>query len=395
MANVNAVWSENAARKEVVHRRKRRNLFAERKNGMDVDTSDRRSRSRTRERKPQQAVEYDEEWEALKHSLVDGARPRSRRRMIKEALRKSEEKNGSVSPKRIGSASRGPSPASRAASKGRGSTSRPTSKERSTKSRSRSGSPNASEAESSKAGIKARMIGKKRRRLAQKNILLGHLTVQERDAIEKAVRSLDSELGSIWKQKRHFRRMRVIAAFEAPWRSQLALLHGQALLSIFEKELFSKGLVATGQNQNFASFPSRVMFAPSKVLEIKEKSSGTTTFSAEWNKNISEMLQSFVQSVNIAARVGSWSQVLGGCQMLWSTIQYLSRYGLLNSEFWQVALWRAFFLTSDKLMDMIENIRITKEIQTPTVWLTVCHFRKDGMTSVILEETFQYCPEIS
>ncbi|KAJ3217009.1 hypothetical protein HDU67_008654 [Dinochytrium kinnereticum] len=364
MSNVNATWSENAVRKEVIQRRKRRNLFNERKAVIDFDYgSDRKSRSRNRERK--QAPEYDEEWEVLKHSLVDGARPRSRRRMKKsiDAERQLDEREGSPSPKRSAAASRAQSPASRTHSKGRekskGKGSRPTSRERSTKSksRSRSGSPNGSEAPNTKAAG-AKVIGKKRRRMAQRNIILGHLPQQERDNIEKAVRVLDIVLGSLWKQKRHLRRLRVIAAFEAPWRSQLAIVQGQSLLSIYEKELFTKGVVAAGQNQSFAALPGRIMFSN---LRTTHRGLASLTFSAEWNRSISEILQSYVQAVNIAARVGSWSQVLAGCQNLWKTTQYLARFGLLHSEFWQASLWRAFFLTGDKLMDMFENIRITQE----------------------------------
>ncbi|KAJ3104398.1 hypothetical protein HDU97_009277 [Phlyctochytrium planicorne] len=363
LTNVNAVWSEAVARKEIVQKRRRRNLFAERKAPVETVEQqyavERKSRARDRRAK----TDDDEDFEALKHSLVDGAgRPRSRSRKLKklkDAAREQEEAPSSPPQKKSAANSRAQSP-----SQAKPNKSRPTSRERSkvSKSRSRSASPNESESATSFAANifaapGAKVIGKKRRRMAQKNILLGHLSQTERDGIEKASKILDADLGSMWKQKRHLRRLRVITAYEAQWRSQLALMQGQAMLSLFEKELFAKGAVAGAQNHNFAALPCKLLFTLPKGGEPKEKQS----FSAEWIRSVSEILQSFVQAVNIAARFGIWSQVLDGCQQLWSTVQYLSRYGLLQNEFWQSSLWRAFFLTGDKLMDMIENIRITLE----------------------------------
>jgi tetratricopeptide (TPR) repeat protein len=235
-------------------------------------------------------------------------------------------------------------------------------------------------------------IGKTRKKLAQRNILLGSLSPEEREALEKASRTLDSVLGRVWRQLRLSRRLRVILEYEAPWRSQLAQIQGQALLSQIERDAFSKNVTNSAkilQSTNhrrgildiglspiqpmkderfflhiFSAEILNIVVEDSQAQPPPTQTKTTLNTLADPAKTIPEALQSLVQSITIARRVGQWQRVISGCQRLLAGCNQLIQSQLLQTDFWKGALWRAFLVAGEALMDMLETVSITQENPT-------------------------------
>ncbi|KAJ3328133.1 hypothetical protein HDU76_010540 [Blyttiomyces sp. JEL0837] len=370
-----AVTDESGLIREIFTKRRRKNLFVERKPANEWDHErlrERRSRSRTRERDR-------DEWdrvEKLKNSLVDGGGPPRRRQIIKshdDGDGTAKERDRSQTPP---DRDRSESPRGRSRDKERPrSNERAPSRDGSSSSRDHSQSPDV-ERELKNGGSKtdtAKRIGRKRKKMAQRNILLAGLSPQDRENLERSIRCLDSTLAYIWRRIRHGRRLRCILDYEASWRSQLAYLFARTMLARFEKDNMTRYSGTVHHQSTPLRFILKngfgILAPPPAIIDSVEyerifpkyncDDNSISKTTPESQRTVSDIIQSFVQSICLANRAGKWHQLMIGCRTFFNSLHYFSSNGFFASEFWARSLWRAFYITGDCLMDMLSTIEIT------------------------------------
>ncbi|KAJ3398849.1 hypothetical protein HDV05_002221, partial [Chytridiales sp. JEL 0842] len=235
----------------------------------------------------------------------------------------------------------------------------------------------------------SKKAGRKRKKLAQRNLMLGLLPPQEREALEKSMRVMDESLVRIWRQIRLFRRLRVILEYEAPWRAQLGQVLGQAIVHQVERDVFSKesststslkpghrssherpildfGITIVKPTSDERSFYD-IYTSENMVLNTDENAaivSRGAGAAIDPTKALMDALQGFVQAICIARRVGHWHQVLSGCQKFHNTCKQLMGSRLLQTHFWKGALWRGYFTACACLIDMLESVKVVGELPT-------------------------------
>ena len=238
-------------------------------------------------------------------------------------------------------------------------------------SRSRSSSPESMPGDKTSATA-AKRIGNKRKKMAQRNMLLSSLTSQEREKTERAVFCLENEFSRIWRQKRHNKRMRAILDYESIYRARLVNVHGLALLAVFEKDLVAKvpsifwrgasvsDFLKTASSRNSSTFAEN-SFIPSTV-PLNSFENIDNCLSNIDTKAVPDILQFFVQSIVLASRAGHWSEMFRFSQTLWSTTQFLIRNGIMAIDSdWKKELWRAYSIVGDCLLDLVDNVNAIKE----------------------------------
>ncbi|KAI8621446.1 hypothetical protein BC830DRAFT_1224679 [Chytriomyces sp. MP71] len=345
LAFANQVMDEgdNSAKDALIQRRKR-SLFHDKKSwALDsIGKSERKSRARNRENK------------ANLNSLVDGGVSRQKQSFYYPT----EVESVSPTPTQVETSSRVPSRE---------------------KGISRSRSPSvennkAKELSESHASLKG--IGRKRKKMAQKNMILSGLSQAEKEKLEKAVRCLDLVLGTYWKQKRYSQRLRTIVATEASWRSQIAKLLSSCLLKKLDQDIGNQEISTLLQQDTIWSAlelttdrPLNPMYEPSPMVyvlplcvEFQSRAGppieGNKKSEPELNKAVSDILQGIVQSIVLASRVKNWLLVLTGCQSLWNTTHAFLRSGYITSGFLRTMLWKPLFIASEYLMELLESTRI-------------------------------------
>ncbi|KAJ3240711.1 hypothetical protein HDU81_002902 [Chytriomyces hyalinus] len=338
--------------KEALLVRVRRTLYPDKRAAYDVRTkNERKSRSRTR-------VEN-------RHinSLVDGGIARQKERTL---VYRSEVESVSPTPSRMSDPS----------------TSRPTSKDRD---RSKSRSPSAEkskERESKEGHATMRGIGRKRKRLAQKTMILAGLQQSEKDKLEKAVHCLDGVLGKMWKRKRALRRLRTIAIAEATFRAAIARIHGALLLKKLGTDFCGKDVFPLFDTTNtrvpsksFGRKPHCVLFDQSPTSEscvlphdLRWKNPHPDLAVArkvdiDLNKAVGDTFQSFVQSIVLSGRAKDWRSVLNSSKQLWNISLALVQSGLMTADFQRDLLWKPHFVVGETLMELLESTVIQVETE--------------------------------
>ncbi|KAJ3023381.1 UNVERIFIED_CONTAM: hypothetical protein HDU68_008632 [Siphonaria sp. JEL0065] len=329
----------DAATKDVIFHRKKRSLFAEKKTiSLDFGAKQER-KSRAKHRQPKNI-----------NSLVDGGITRDK------SKNQIEDESSPAPPSRNG-----------------GSASRPTSKERRNSSKSRSPSAERTSKDAKEVAAGLRGIGRKRKKLAQRNILLAGLGQLEKDRLEKSVKCLDAIFGRFWKQKRLAKRLRIVIKFESRWKSELAFILAVSNFKKLDNELCGRNLVSLLQNQStrvdfnklYTGFGHTYENNPlTKLLypEVSTQCTPTPIVEPETTKLVSDILQSFVQSIVLAARVKLWGKVVDGCRAMWNATQSLVKSGYISQEFRETFLWKPFFIAGDYLLDMLESTKIVVDV---------------------------------
>ncbi|KAJ3266395.1 hypothetical protein HDU77_001006 [Chytriomyces hyalinus] len=339
--------------KEALLVRVRRTLYPDKRAAYDVRTkSERKSRSRTR-------VENRHV-----NSLVDGGIARQKERTL---VYRSEVESVSPTPSKMSDPS----------------TSRPTSKDRD-KSKSRSPSAEKSKERESKEGhATMRGIGRKRKRLAQKTMILAGLQQSEKDKLEKAVHCLDGVLGKMWKRKRALRRLRTITIAEASYRAAIARIHGTLLLKKLGTDFCGKDVFPLFDTTNtrvpsksFGRKPLCVLFDQSPMaksyvlprdLSWKNPHADLTVArktEIDLNKAVGDIFQSFVQSIVHSGRAKDWRSVLNTSKQLWNISLALIQSGLVTADFQRDLLWKPHFIVGETLMELLESTVIQVEYET-------------------------------
>ncbi|KAI9350242.1 hypothetical protein BDR26DRAFT_580606 [Obelidium mucronatum] len=362
--------SLDGATKDMFLTKKRRPFFVE-KRPIVLDIGRKQERkSRSRSRQPKNI-----------NSLVDGGITRERSKAITEE---------DVSP----------SPLSRQEE----SSSRPTSKERHV-SRSRSPSAERASKEAKEATSGLRGIGRKRKRMAQRNILLAGLGQVEKDRLEKSVKCLDSLFGRFWKQKRLARRLRLIIKQESRWKSELVYTLALSHLKKIDMDLCGQNNIVhqsytshehfidlqIGLNYQYRGNPITNVHYPE---ELSDSSNPFPISDMDVSKLVPEVLQCLVQSVVLAARVKVWKKVSDGCKAIWNVTQILLQRNYLSQEFIRTFLWKPFFVAGDYLLDMLANTKIsidTIRIEDPLAGRCLPHVFEEttGKVGIIPAVTYE------
>jgi hypothetical protein len=245
-------------------------------------------------------------------------------------------------------------------------------RDRSSSPRSRSSSRESLPGDKNSATA-AKRIGNKRKKMAQRNMLLSSLNAQEREKKEKAVFCLENEFARIWRQKRHNKRMRAILDYESIFRARLIHVFGLALLVNFEKDLVAKApnvfrrgasisdfskIIPTRNALSYAEntlIPATIPFQRSFDINLQLPSNFDT-------RAIPDILQYFVQSIVLASRAGRWTDVYCFSQKLWNTTQFLTQSGIMATDAgWKQEFWRAYYIVGECLLDLVDNVHIVKE----------------------------------
>ncbi|RKO92696.1 hypothetical protein BDK51DRAFT_43510 [Blyttiomyces helicus] len=232
----------------------------------------------------------------------------------------------------------------------------------------------------------------KRRRAAARNAFLFGLLPAERERRDHAARILDVVLSTTWKQRRYIRRLRAVIAFEAPWRSALALTHGQACLahvrresvaagkkeveiSLFDPEWFELRRCGKILMKEFKPFSETDVSSAGIAVPIpgnapgqtatppasKSTAQGTAGTMPEMTRLLLEGIQSLVQSAVIASRIGHWLQVTAAVQQLFSALLTLMHRGfIVGSDFNRHHLWRAVHVAGTVILDMLCGVKVER-----------------------------------
>ncbi|KAI9324120.1 hypothetical protein DFJ73DRAFT_802668 [Zopfochytrium polystomum] len=252
----------------------------------------------------------------------------------------------------------------------------PASAERTPSPRASRSSSRDSQRSNALSGVAVR-ITKKRRKMAQRNMLLGALQAQDKERIEKAAGTLDNVLATCWKRRRHNQRLRAILEFEAPHRARICGILSAALFATLEREasnkygsaVFYRGVPPSGylktstarEPQTFCETFKSVSPFSSFYPRLDINAEGSVLLSAADAKLLEECVQSSLQSIVLSARVEKWQDVLRYSAQFWSVATYAIQNSLIPSLPAQGELWRAFFVVAQTLMVLVQSCNVVEQ----------------------------------
>ncbi|KNC96906.1 uncharacterized protein SPPG_07732 [Spizellomyces punctatus DAOM BR117] len=246
--------------------------------------------------------------------------------------------------------------------------------------RSRSRSPSVQSTRTAAEGETLDNATLRRKRGAARQTYFAGLPPAELERKDRAARILDLVLSSLWRRRRFARRLRIILEYEAPWSSRLALVHGLAVFEQLQRDAqgrdFGGAVDVTLREALELRNCGRVLLnelrVPSNASEARGRTSTNARVSAteeiatksahsDLTRMITDALQSIVQSIVIATRVGQWLQVLESCRHLWSVQRYLLQRNIVTgTEFHRNSLWRAWWIAGTCLLDLLQGVKIRK-----------------------------------
>ena len=206
----------------------------------------------------------------------------------------------------------------------------------------------------------------KKKRHQIRHAFFAGMTGPEREYYDHAVKVLDRTMSELWHRRRYLRRLRTMLDYESSWRSQIAFHKGRALLAQLRKEFLTWSPNITDPNEFFdlewfEYRKSGSMFLDTFLIFRHESVPGTEsdlTFGN--NPVIGDTLQSFIQSIVIAARATEWLKATKAGESLWDAIRFLVRHRKLCSEHWRKTLWRGIFVAAEYLMDALKAMHVTR-----------------------------------
>ncbi|KAJ1554769.1 hypothetical protein HK405_004107, partial [Cladochytrium tenue] len=219
-------------------------------------------------------------------------------------------------------------------------------------------------------------IGRKRKKLAQKNMMLATLSAHEKDKYGRAVAVLEHCLGGIWQKRRFKMRLKSILAHEAVFHARIANALAMGLFATLERD---PGFHKAGTPPPFLAPPLSITMLyndygyakacynlPQSITAllsdpILPASSSTEAPRPFVYNTLGDAIHYFVQGVVLAARVQSWEDVVSICKNLWRALESAVKNGCIQTAPWQPFLFWPLYLVSSALVDMLGSCRITNE----------------------------------
>ncbi|KAI8900663.1 hypothetical protein BC833DRAFT_618315 [Globomyces pollinis-pini] len=230
-------------------------------------------------------------------------------------------------------------------------------------------------------------MAKRKRAAFRHNFFLG-MSNTEKDKYDQAIRILDTNLHYLWHRRCYTRRIRALLEFENPWRSSLLYQRGKAVLVQIKRDMkkASSNLNEIKDQYDCEWFEFRkcgAFFFNGGSMKENEKLSDVGQMQ---NNQIIDMIQAFVQSITIASRSGDHLKVIKYSRTLWDSLRYLYRNGKLDTEFWRLYLWRGMLVVSYAILDTIKTCHIHRQYKD-NVFLDMSGMRNNAKKN---ESTTQF-----